>query len=104
VHLVGAELGGFLNTAARLEGLQVSSIGNMVMLYAHGAQIAIGYNFAGAYVEGLQLAIVNLCGALRGVQIGVINICGRMKGAQLGAINIAYRNKVPFLPGVNIGL
>lgn len=104
MHLVGAQMGGFLNMAVRLEGFQLSSIGNMTMLDAHGAQIAVGYNYAGAYVEGLQLALVNLCDSLRGVQIGVINLCGRMKGAQIGAINIAYRNKVPFLPGLNIGL
>lgn len=104
MHLVGAQVGAFINAAARLEGLQLSAIGNIAMLHAHGAQISGFCNFAGTYVKGLQLALVNVCGSLRGAQVGLINICGRVKGAQLGIINIAYRNRVPFLPGLNIGI
>jgi hypothetical protein len=41
------------------------------------------------YVDGLQLAPVNVAGELRGFQLGVVNVSGAARGFQLGVVNAA---------------
>jgi hypothetical protein len=100
---IGMQVAVIVNAAVRIRGLMIAAVMNLVFSSVHGGQLALGINYAGTYVEGFQLALVNLCDSLRGLQLGLINISGQVRGVQLGLVNIAYHNRVPFLPLLNIG-
>ena len=109
----GAQIGGFFNSAARVEGGQVAGFLNIDSTL-RGAQIAGFFNHA-SRVKGVQVAgFLNIDSALHGAQIaGFCNKAAAVKGVQAaGFLNIAatvkgiqvagFLNKATTVHGVQI--
>ncbi|MDC0676644.1 LA_2272 family surface repeat-containing protein [Sorangium atrum] len=89
--VAGLELGLGVNIASSfLCGAQLSSVANLVLGPARGAQITMGLNVAGS-LQGAQVGSLNVAaGPVTGAQGGVFNVAiGAVDGAQLGAANVA---------------
>lgn len=80
--VIGLDLGLFASETSNVTGLQAGIILN-----------------SSAYIDGAQLACINMVSNLTGVQLGVFNEAKESAGVQLGLINMAKSTE-----GVQIGL
>jgi len=90
----GLQAAGLVNAAGELHGIQIAG-GMNALGQGGGLQIAGGYNRAEHWLDGVQIAVVNIGCEVTGAQIGVVNIAGRVHGVQLGLVNVATRADVP---------
>jgi hypothetical protein len=103
-RVTGVELGSLVNLVALdVDGIQGAGIGNIVLGDLHGLQMAGVVNWAGSADRGAaQLAgVVNLMpGVMNGVQVaGVANYARQVFGPQISVVNIADT-----VMGVQIGV
>lgn len=118
--LEGIEFGMALNIERDFaHGLQLSLGGNIVGGDVDGAQLALGFNWAGSVdgaqlssgvnvatgpVDGLQASFANAAGDVAGVQLGLLNIGRKVDGLQVGLLNIARASDVSVgLVNINYG-
>lgn len=97
----GLQIGGIANlVTGNVTGIQVASSLNLASGETRGVQLAAGANIASGPLEGLQTSFVfNRAGDVRGGQISLVNLAGNVHGAQIGLVNIARHVR-----GVSIGL
>jgi hypothetical protein len=93
-RVTGLEVGGLVNLVARdVDGFQAAGIGNIVVGNLHGLQIAGVVNWAGSSDRGAaQLAgAVNVMpGVMNGVQVaGAVNYARQVFGPQISVVNVA---------------
>ena len=83
----GAALSAGLNLhTERVRGVTASSV-TIATGDLEGAQIGL-LNIGGA-VTGAQVGLLNIGASVRGAQIGIVNIAGPVTGAQVGILNVA---------------
>ena len=118
-NMRGVQISGIYNIAKKMNGVQISSLGNatttplrgvqlsgitnVAMGVKRGMQIAGVANVCSSYMRGIQMAGYNYADSLNGWQIGIVNSCiSHPRGWQVGIINYSRDTKVHKLGLVNI--
>jgi len=97
----GLQLAGIANVVTGdVTGLQVASVLNLTGGQARGLQVAAGANMTSGDLEGLQTSFVfNRAGNVTGGQVSLVNVAKDVDGAQIGLVNVARHVR-----GASIGL
>jgi hypothetical protein len=89
--LHGAQIGGWMNHAGELHGLQVGAVNWLSPGETSGTGEGIG----------VQLGLVNRARTWSGLQVGLVNSATRLRGLQLGLVNHAGNAWLPVTPVLN---
>lgn len=100
----GMQLSGLTNLSRRpLEGLQLAGLTNIAIGVRRGVQMASAANVSAGFMRGVQVSAYNFTEQLNGSQIGLINVALRHpRGWQVGVLNVSRDTTAHKLGLVNI--
>lgn len=100
----GMQLSGLTNLSRKpLEGLQLAGLTNIAMGVKRGVQLSVAANVSAGFMRGVQVSAYNFTEQLNGSQIGLINVALRHpRGWQVGVLNVSRDTTAHKLGLVNI--
>ena len=85
----GLQIAGFSNISGTpLRGLQLSTVSNLSRGVKTGVQLSPLMNISSSHMRGVQMGLYNYADTLNGLQIGFVNVAqSHPKGWQIGVVN-----------------